>query len=278
SYAAGDFFIPRKAATLPILEKLAAELGISFVGCTEAPGAEAPAVQPVRIALVDRFGGSMTSGWTRWLLERFEYPFKVVTAEDLADGGLIKNFDVLLLVEEAMVSGPMKEQVPQFKQFLENGGTILAIGQSTSLGKDLGLPLSSHLVAKDEDGGVGPLSREKYFVPSSVLRVVVDNTQPLAWGMPKEVDVMFSNSPTFRWPADAEAKGLRRLAWFDTKTPLRSGWALGQQYLDGGTAMIDARVGKGRLALFGPSILYRGQPHGTFKLLFNGIVQTGVKG
>src|SRR5262249_4037247 len=123
SYAAGDFFIPRKGATLPILEKLATELGTNFVGCTEAPAADAAAVQAVRIALVARFGGSMTSGWTRWLLERFEYSFKVVTAEELAEGGLARDFDVLLLVEEAMVSGSMKEQVPQFKQFLENGGT-----------------------------------------------------------------------------------------------------------------------------------------------------------
>src|SRR5205823_2073436 len=123
----GDFFIPHKATTLPLLEKLAAELGTSFVGSAEAPGTEAAASQPVRIALVDRFGGSMTSGWTRWLLERFEYPFKVVTADELAEGGLAKNFDVLVLVEEAMLSGTMKEQVPQLKQFLEGGGTIIAI-------------------------------------------------------------------------------------------------------------------------------------------------------
>src|SRR5262249_9131592 len=160
-------FIPRKAATLPILEKLAAELGTNFTGCTVAPGAEAAAVQPVRIALVDRIGGSMTSGWTRRALGRFEYPFKVRPAEELAAGGLGRDFDVLLLVEEAMVSGPMKEQVPQFKRFLENGGTIIAIGQSTSLGKDLGLPLASHLATKDEEGGVSQLPREKYYVPSS---------------------------------------------------------------------------------------------------------------
>ena len=71
---------------------------------------------------------------------------------------------------------------------------------------------------------------------------------------------------------------LTRLACFDSKAPLRSGWAYGQQHLEGATAMVEARVGKGRLALFGPSILYRGQPHGTFKLLFNGIVQSGVRG
>ena len=59
----------------------------------------------------------------------------------------------------------------------------------------------------------------------------------------------------------------------DTKTPLRSGWAWGQEHLEGGVAIAEAKVGKGKLALFGPQILFRGQPHGTFKFLFNGIVQ-----
>ena len=71
--------------------------------------------------------------------------------------------------------------------------------------------------------------------------------------------------------ADAAARGVKRLAWFDSKTPLRSGWAWGQEYLDQGVAAIDATVGKGRALLFGMEILQRGQPHGTFKFLFNGI-------
>ena len=66
------------------------------------------------------------------------------------------------------------------------------------------------------------------------------------------------------------------MGWFDTKTPLRSGWAWGQEHLEGGVAIIDARVGKGRLALFGPQVLFRAQPHGTFKFVFNGIVQSVV--
>jgi hypothetical protein len=67
------------------------------------------------------------------------------------------------------------------------------------------------------------------------------------------------------------------VAWFDSKTPLRSGWAWGQEHLEGGVAVAEARVGKGTLVLFGPEILFRAQPHGTFKFLFNGIVQSCVR-
>jgi hypothetical protein len=94
--------------------------------------------------------------------------------------------------------------------------------------------------------------------------------------MGEEADVMFNNSPTFKLPPGAEKHGLRMVAWFHGKAPLRSGWALGQEYLDGGVAVAEAKVGKGTLVLCGPQILFRGQPHGTFKFLFNGIVQAGV--
>ena len=165
--------------------------------------------------------------------------------------------------------------MPHLKAFLEGGGTILAIGGSTRLGRDLGLPLANHLAEVGENGQERPLPPEKFYVPSSVLRMRVDRSDPLAWGLlGDEVDVMFSASPTFRLTDDAASKGLRRVGWFDTKAPLRSGWAWGQERLEGGIAIVDARVGKGRLALFGPQVLFRGQPHGTFKLVFNGIVQS----
>jgi hypothetical protein len=277
TFAAGSFFIPGGNGRLALLEKLAAQLGTSFVGSAEAPGKEAMPIKQMRVALWDRFGGSMTSGWTRWILERFEYPFKVVLADELAKTDLQANYDVVILVEDAGQGGKNSDLAPQLRKFVEAGGTLLAIGPSANLGREFGLPLPSQVATKDEDGNSSLLPRDKYYIPSSVLRVHVNTSHPLAWGVSEEVDVMFSNSPTYKWADSADSKGMTRVAWFDTKTPLRSGWALGQHYLEGGTAMIEARVGKGRVDLFGPHILYRGQSHGTFKFLFNGIVQAGVR-
>jgi hypothetical protein len=115
----------------------------------------------------------------------------------------------------------------------------------------------------------------EFYVPPSLLRVRVNQGHPLAWGLGEQVDVMFSSSPTFRLLGETDA--LERVAWFDSKAPLRSGWAWGQEYLEGGAAIVDARVGDGRLVLFGPEILFRAQPHGTFRFLFNGIVRAGGK-
>ena len=110
-----------------------------------------------------------------------------------------------------------------------------------------------------------------------MLQVRVDNTNPLAYGMGEKLDVFFDNSPVFRLRPDAAMKDVKPVAWFDTDKPLRSGWAFGQKYLQDGVAVVDAKVGKGKLFLFGPEITFRAQPHGTFKFLFNGIYYGGAE-
>jgi len=161
--------------------------------------------------------------------------------------------------------------VPQIKQFMENGGTVIAIGASAAnLSRHLGLPMENHLV---EDGK--PLPQTKFYAPGSVLRARVDTTNPIAAGLKAETDVFFDNSPVWRLPPPPGLPGLKPLAWFDSPTPLRSGWAWGQAYLDKGVIAVDARVGKGRALLFGAEILQRAQPHATFKFLFNGIYTRG---
>jgi hypothetical protein len=158
------------------------------------------------------------------------------------------------------------------RKFLEAGGTVLAVGRSAlNLAQLMQLPVSSHLTEKSPDGTSRPIPSEKYYVPGSILRVAVDTTAPIAHGITNPVDVFFDNSPVFELAPDASLKGVRPVAWFDSATPLRSGWAYGQGYLDGGVQVVDASVGAGKLYMFGPEITFRAQPHGTFKFLFNGI-------
>jgi hypothetical protein len=307
---AGTFFVPAKKTTRPLLEKLAVELGTPFTGTTATlRDDDAVTLKPVRVGLWDRYGGSMPSGWTRMLLEQFEFPFKVVYPPHLDRGGLREMYDVLIFVDGAIPArggaGGIRPKggggfgqpepknlpeeyrglpgsvtadvtIPHLKEFLKEGGTILTIGSSTSLAGHLGLPLGDHLVTKDAEGKERPLGRDKFYVPGSLLRVRVDAQSPLAWGVGDEVDVMFASNPVFKLPT-GDAKGLKRVAWYDGKMPLRSGWAWGQEHLDGGVAVVEAEVGKGKLVLCGPQILFRGQPHGTFKFLFNAITQSGVK-
>ena len=161
----------------------------------------------------------------------------------------------------------LDKTLPEIKRFLENGGTVVALGDSaTNLASFLELPIENHLA----EGGA-PLPRTKFYTPGSVLQARVDTSHPIAHGMAERTDMFFENSPVFKLGASAAARGVKPIAWFDTKAPLRSGWSWGQHYLEGGVAAIEAPVGKGRVLLFGPEILKRAQPHATFKLLFNSL-------
>lgn len=295
------FHVAARSGTRARLQTLAAETGVSFEGVSSGRPAPARPVRPVRIGLWDRYGGSMPSGWLRLVLEQFEFPYEVVYPQQLDAGNLAARFDVIVFVDGAfggpesvggIARGPRPETippeyqdrlgavtvartVPQIKAFLEQGGTVLAIGSSTRLAGPLGVPLGDKL-AETVDGLQRTLPRETYYVPGSILRVKVDASHPLAAGLADHVDVYFDNSPVFTLPADAAARGITRVAWFDSAAPLRSGWAWGQQHLQDGVAIAEARVGKGTLVLYGPEITFRAQPHGTFKFLFNGLLRSAA--
>ena len=242
----------------------------------------------------------MPSGWTRWILEQFEFPFTVVYPSRLDAGNLRDQFDVLIFVtgaipsrdtagegntanegvpaeyQDRMGSVSIARTVPQLKAFLEAGGTILTIGSSTSLAAHLGLPLTNPLVEQLANGTTRPLPREKYYLPGSILEGTVDVDHPLAFGVGRSVHFVFDNSPVFQLLPEAARIGIQPVAWFGDRRVLRSGWAWGEHYLAGQIAVAEAPVGRGRLVLFGPEIAFRAQPHGTFPFLFNGIFLGGI--
>jgi hypothetical protein len=161
---------------------------------------------------------------------------------------------------------------PQLHSFVEDGGTVLAIGSSTGFDHYFGLPLSNALT----DAAGARLPNTKFYIPGSVLQASVDNSMPIAYGMPKEADVFYINSPAFHLLPGAAEKGTRPIAWFPNPEPLRSGWAWGQQFLNGAVEAVEGDIGKGKVYLFAPEITFRGQPYGTFKFLFNAIYLAGA--
>jgi hypothetical protein len=295
---AGAIWVPASAAARTVLEGSAKELGVPVRALAKAPSGEAMKLKPIRIGLYDQYGGNIPSGWTRWLLEQYEFPCEVVYPATLDAGNLKSKFDVLVFTDGAMRFGrggsgrgggaPTPEDtppeyrgwlgritedktVPQLKMFVEAGGSIVTIGSSTSVAELLGIPVKNYLTEMGPDGKEQPLPREKFFIPGSLLRLNVDNTDPLAYGMPGQVDVFFDSSPVFKLAPEAALKHTAAIGWFSGTSVLDSGWAWGQQYLDGGTAVAEATVGEGKLVLLGPEVNFRDQPHGTYKLLFNAL-------
>lgn len=300
----GTIYVPEKGSAKNVIEKTAAELGFNAKAVASKPAGEALKLAPTRIALWDRYGGSMPSGWTRWIFEQFEFPFDVIYPAKLDEGNLRSKYDVIVFVTGAIprpkLMGPEggrgfggnatpnrdkipaefqgmlgniseEKTIPQLKKFMESGGTVLTIGSSTNLAYHLGLPVKSALLEMTRDGRERALPRDKYYVPGSILTANVDPQNPIAWGLENKVDVFFDNSPVFKLSPEAVAKGVKPVLWFGDAKPLKSGWAWGQQYLEGGVAIAEAPVGEGKLVMMGPEVTFRAQPHGTFKLLFNSL-------
>lgn len=297
----GAFFIPAVAGADDTLESLSSDLGIDIMGVSEAPAGAQLALRAPRIALWDRYGGSMPSGWIRFILEKHDFNFEVVFAPQLDQGNLIDRYDVIILPDGAVPAangraqggygggrGPNVEQipeeyrdrlgsitpettVPELRAFLEAGGTIIALENSSALAYHLGLPIRDHLV---NDQG-NPWVPEEFFVPGSLLEIEEVTDRPVSQGMKNRYIVNFARSPVFS--VEPGAAGVHVLAEYRDTTPLRSGWAWGQEKLQGGAALIEAEVGDGSLFLFGPQVTYRGQTHETFPLLFNGLLLSAAQ-
>jgi len=275
----GTIWVPATTAAGAILAK-GADLGVPIRASMVIPGTDLIKLKPLRIGLYDQYGGLAPSGWTRWLFEKFEFPFEVVYPQTLDAGNLNSRYDVLVLTDGAFRKGARggaqpapasipseyrswlgriteDKTVPQLKKFVEAGGSLVTIGTSTSLAELLGVPVSDPLAG---------LSREQFYVPGSLMRATIDPTNPLAFGMGPEAIVFFDSSPVFSLKGDVQ-----KVAWFASRETLASGWAWGQEHLEGSTAVAEAQIGAGKVVLLGPEVAFRGQPHGTFKLLFNAL-------
>ena len=314
SYPPGTLYVTASAATTPIVQKGAQELGVN-IDATAALPVGATKLAPRRIALWDTPTGSMPSGWTRFLLERFEFPFTVVCGAGFDDTALRSKFDVIVMPSGAAfragggrggggggadappaTAGAAPSTDPDLrslcqvttgtgtgataeasvKKFVEAGGAVIAAGSAArSIAETFALPVSDYLVERQPGQEERALSADKFYVPGSVLRVAVDPAAPSAAGAEDHIDVFFNNDPVFRLAPNATSRGIRPVMWFDSPSPLRSGWAWGQNYLEGGTTAFEASIGQGRVFAFGPEITFRAQPHGTFKFLFNGIYSAG---
>ena len=211
----------------------------------------------------------------RFVFDQFEFPYDVVFANDIDAGDLSSKYDVLILPDGATLSTTqdsattfqfrrqpsaesipaewrshlgsitVEKSLPRIRAFVENGGTLLALGDASEIAYRLDLPVKDAIV--DEAGK--PLPRAKYYVPGSVLSVAVDTANAIAWGMNPTTDIFFDNNPAFRLQPNERSKDIKRVAWFNSATPLRSGWAWGQNVLEGATEILASTRGKGNVVL-----------------------------
>lgn len=234
-----------------------------------------------RIAVYRSWVASADEGWTRFVLEEFRLPYVSLQDRAIRAGDLRSQFDAIVLPDQSLkdivqghAAGTMPEEyvggigdegVAALKRFVEGGGTLVAFDGATDLPiRHFGIPIKNALEG---------VPNTEFYCPGSLLKMEIDQRSPIANGMPAEQAAFFVNGRAFVLDGDGDAA--QPVASYARTDLLMSGWINGEPHVAGKAAVVDVPLGKGRIVLFGFSPIFRGQPHGTFKLLFNALLEAG---
>lgn len=279
-----------------LIGEWARELGLNIVRNVPVPSAPSrqhilAEVNKPRLGLYQPWAPSMDEGWTRFVLEQFEFDYTSIHNAEMRAGNLHNRYDVIILpdVGTSTLLNGMKESttapeyvggigedgVERLQEFVEEGGRLLCLDSSSVFAvKYFTLPVRNVLAG---------LKRDAFFCPGSVLRINLNKDSSFAYGMPSRAAAYFARSYAFDIIEDSTKQATTGptigepeiVATYGDTVTLLSGWILGERYLQDKAAMISIPYGNGRVVLYGFRVQHRAQPHGTFRLLFNGILFDG---
>ena len=262
------------------LRQFAESLGIEIYALNQTFVDVRTKLRQPRLGLYKPWVANMDEGWTRWVLEEHEFPYRNLTDAEVRAGNLAEWYDAIILPDmraSRMIKGHAEGSLPpeyvggiglegvaNLRTFVEQGGTLICLNWATEIPTEyFGLEITNVLGTRQS--GQQKSTGTGFFCPGSLLRVFVETAHPIGYGLEREMAVFFKSGPAF------EARGGKRVAAYPNFNPLMSGWIEGEKRIRQKGALWDVKLGKGRVILFGFKPQHRAQSHGTFKLLFNAI-------
>ena len=290
---AGDFIVPRAAAKelKAVAEPLSVHVSTLAASATELVRSR---LKAPRVGLYKPWATSMDEGWTRFVLDQYEFKYASLDNAAMKQKNLRSRFDVIVLPDvdkNVIVDGkpksddggyfePLpppyaggigKEGVANLKDFVEQGGTLVCMTSACDLALDeLNLPVRN---------AVAKLRPQDFSLPGTLVNLEVDRAQPLAWGMPENCAAYVTGGPVFATAvpgANVSRVVVARYPRYDDQV-VASGWAEGTASMAGRAAIVEARLKLGKVVLFGPRVQHRAQMVGTYKFLFNAILRGGME-
>jgi hypothetical protein len=255
-------------------------------------------LKPVRVGLYKSYVPSMDEGWTRFVLENYGFDVKSIENKQVRAGNLNASFDAIILPDssrEVIIDGRTgregyseelppeytggigKDGVRALKDFVEKGGTLITLARASEvvMGEEFNLPVRNALAGP----GGRSLPTSDFNIPGSLLRVYVDNQNPVGYGMPKEIAAFVDSPLAFQTSSPDPGTQRTVIAWYpdDAKDMLLSGYAHGAERLERKAAAVSFTRGKGKIVMFGFRVQHRAQTEGTFQMLFNAIEWAGIE-
>jgi hypothetical protein len=293
-FTPGDFAVTGGAPS-PLAE-VAGRTGVDFTAAPAVPQT-AYAIRKPRVAMYQRYGGgNMDEGWTRLMFEQFDVPYKSIKDPEINGGALNSSYDVIVLPADSVqamtgerpaagaapaggrgAGGGAETPPPQYRSgfgaegvralqtFVQKGGTLVTFGEAGDLPMQrFGLPLRNI---------VAGLPSKEFWSPGSTLRVRFDNTHPIAYGMPAEGFALFMpGGQVYEVTSTTTSQDVDVFATYVDRDILQSGWLLGEKVIAKKAAAVSVKHGAGKVVLFGFRPQHRDQTHGTFKLVFNALL------
>jgi len=279
--APGAFLIGASPAVHGLLLELSSDLRLPVMADPQGSPATVDAAA-ARIGIFKPFRPSMDEGWTRLVMEDFEFPFTSLENADIKAGDLGASLDVITIpaqisletimegrdaedTPEAYAGGIGEERLEALRAFVEGCGSLLTFER----GDEIAIEKFEVPVGNALDG----LSQQEFFYSASLVNIDVDTDSPLGWGMQPHAAGFFGGGRAYEpsdWGAANESINVVANYAADGRV-LASGLMVGDDLLAGKGAVLEAAVGEGRVVMYGFRVQHRAQTHGTFKLLFNAL-------
>ena len=226
SFGPGTFIIPTSGNPgnlARLLEEASREFGFTAVGVGAVPNVAAHTVAAPRIAIMHTWQTTQTEGWMRLALDQYGIPYDYISVHDVRDNArLNERYDVILFgpsvndplqivnglsgdaplpwkrssitpnlgrqaSTDDMRGGLELEGVLNLKRFVERGGTLVTLTNSSQLPIHFGMA-----------GGVRVADTPNLWAPGGVFRTQsADATSPLVYGYGEELGVYFNRGPVF---------------------------------------------------------------------------------
>ena len=294
-YPAGTFWVETDKEAV---EQVAAATGVDFISTNKKLKAKTKTIKKFKLGIYKSWVANMDEGWTRWMLREHAFDLDTLQDADIRRGDLAKYAAIIIPSQRpgSIMHGHDESRMPKeytggigldgtkvFEEYVKKGGTLITFDRASDFAIDqFGLPIVN--VTKN-------LSNKQFFIPGSLIRANVDTKKSLAYGMQEEIAASFSRSRAFKIYSPsymgeggkediekAPAPKAEIIVKFAEKDLLMSGWAQGEdKYLKGKAAMIDVEHGDGNVVLFSFRPQFRGQPRGTYKLIFNSVFEAAME-
>jgi hypothetical protein len=243
------------------------------------PAGLATALNAPRVAIYQSYDPSMDEGWTRFVLDHYGWEYTKIHNEDVKAGGLRKKFDAIILPDQranAIMDGlDYKTVVEEYRggigekgwdalrQFVSDGGTLVALGEASSLLLDK-LPLPVKDLKKT-------VTRDQHFAPGTIVNLQIDTAHPLGRGIAPDTWGFYINSPFFQLTEGFSSQKVSVAARYPNSKVNASGWLRGEDLMYGRAAVVAIEMNPGKVVLFGIRPQHRAQTHATFGMLFNAL-------